>query len=637
MPRHAAGIMILGWLLVVGPAAAAEPVAQRFTALDADGDEKLSREEFRSLPGERAVLERDFTLFDLDANSRLSPEEFDAVPLGRPPHERGALPDPFVEIANQAMAQLDEAYDQWDQNPNQKVDLQSFVQSFLLSFPDPDHVASDIRWLQRDADANGDSGVSRDEALRFLRIQLGVERGDGVSLRWPNGQVVRCATFVTLNGDENGQIDRGEFQARWPDQKRLEEDWKRLDRNGNGRISFEEFAKPDGPGVDDPIEQFRRLDADLDAFVDEKELLAGSAPADLALARHAFPGFDLDRDQKLSLWEFRQLPQANFVLSWHTEFKDADRNERLQFAEFTLDESRRPLLRYIVFSRFDTDGNGALEAGEFAFAVLASDRLVRINADGTDARLLFTSDKYKFVGSPKISPDGKWLTCDAVPKGELKNRSLMLRMTIEGKEVEVLGEGMMPTWSSDGKKIAFSRVGVQTLDLATKEIRTLTPAGWGAQWSPDGARIAFTHGAAIKTLDVETEDVQEILSQQDSPYQSIYWNFCWSGDSRRIGFLGERANGQREIASVGLHDSPDLKVHYTGKRFFSNNLAWSPDGTRLVLPIHGEKTQRMLLHEFNPLTKDKPQLLKGPDESWASYNACWSPDGKFLIVHGRAE
>lgn len=624
-------------LILASNAFAAEPLAKRFAAADANGDKKVSLEELLKLPGEKPVLTRDFRLFDLDENGTLSPEEFDAIPLGRPAAERGAIPDPFLEILNRAVAQLDEAYGQWDRNPKMNVNVADFVQSFLMSFPIPNRVVSFPEELQKDADENSNNRVTRDEARRFLEIQLGLRRSDGRLLRLLNGQVVINTAFVALDTNRDQTIDHAEFIAGWPRKEKLDDQWKKLDKNGDNKLSFDEFLMSPESAVADPVEQFRKCDANLDAFVDEKELLAGSPAADQPLAKHAFPGFDLNGDKKLNLWEFRQLPQSNPVLSWNMELADLNRDGALQYLEFSSYGGRFPLLRLIYFYRFDVDGNGTLDPKEFPFKTWPPQSLYRLNADGSGWKVVFSSEKYPTVGSPKISRDGKWLVCDAEQRDQKESGRKMLLMTIDGQDVREIGPGMMPTWSPNGKQIVFSNGGVQLLDLETNRVRTLESNGWSGQWAPGGNLVAFTQGSAIKTIDVETERVTDILPQADTPYQQIYWNIGWSADGKRICFKGVRKAGQAEIASVSVENPPDLKVHYDGPRVISNNFTWSPDGKRIVFGMHAADAPRMLMHEFNPNEKAEPILLKGPDLSLQSHDSCWSPDGKFLILNGRPD
>ncbi len=629
-------VFFVAGLLLFDSASAAEPLSKRFAAADADGDKRISLDELLKLSGEKDVLKRDFQLFDQDANKFLSATEFDAVPLGRPAAERGALPDPFAEIVDRAMEQLDETYNNWDQNPRRQINVQDFIQSFLLSFPNPDRLVSFPEELRKDADADQNQRVTRDEARRFLEIQLGIRRSDGHLLRLPTGQVVANTIFIAIDANRDQSIDRAEFLAKWPRQEGKEEVWTLIDKDKDGQISFVEFSASPLVAVFDAVEQFRKLDANLDSFVDAQELLAGSDAADKPLAERAFPGFDLNGDKKLSLWEYRQLPQANPVMPWNAELSDLDRNGVLDFLEFSTYGGRFPLLRLIYFYRFDLNGNGSLDTKEFAYKTFPTEALFRLNADGTGWKKIFSSEKYVSVGSPKISRDGKWIACDAVLQGQSDRGRVMLVMTIDGENVRELGVGMMPTWSADGKKIAYSSGGVQIMDVESRETRQLVP-GWSAQWSPDGKRVAFTQGPALKTIDVNTEEVQELLTQQDSPYRQIYWNLGWAPDGERIVFKGINRNGQSEVASVSTSNPPDLKIHYDGKQTFSNNFAWSPDGARVVFGMQSADNGRMQLHEFNPNAKDEPKRLAGADLELLSDDSCWSPDGKFLIMNGRPQ
>lgn len=129
---------VLVWSMIGEVACFAEgPSTAPFLALDADGDKKLSLDEFLKAPGEPDVLKRDYRLFDSNNDKRLTVEEFDAILFDQTSDQRGPVPDPFEEMLQRALEQLDENFDEWDQNPEKTVEVRGFVQSFVLSFPDP--------------------------------------------------------------------------------------------------------------------------------------------------------------------------------------------------------------------------------------------------------------------------------------------------------------------------------------------------------------------------------------------------------------------------------------------------------------------------------------------------------------------
>src|SRR6185503_9899251 len=102
------------------------------------------------------------------------------------------------------------------------------------------------------------------------------------------------------------------------------------------------------------------------------------------------------------------------------------------------------------------------------------------------------------------------------------------------------GLGMMPTWSKDGSRLSYSNSGIQVINADGTNSRSLTEgSGWGAQWSPDGKKIAYYAGLQIVTLDVATEKSTPVYKATD--YRQIYWNMTWSPDSQRICFKGVKA------------------------------------------------------------------------------------------------
>ena len=619
---------------------ASQPATKHFDEVDKNADQQLSLAEFLEIGGNPAVLKRDFQLFDLDGDRALSANEFTAVPRGQPAKQRGSLPDPLLELVDRVVSQLDESLDDWNRDLNREVPVQSFVESFLLLFPEPNFLPLRTADYVHEADPDQNQHVSRDEARRFIEIQMGVRRSDGKLLRFPNGQVVRFAMFLQFDRDGNDVIDRAEFFANWSDKTTVKQQWDLLDRDRDGVVPFEEFCTNSaGCGNDDPVEEFRKYDTNLDAFVDAEELRASSPAHAVELARHVFPGFDLDRDGKLNLSEFRQLPQSNFVQPWNISPVDRSRDEVIQFIEFTGRDAAFPLLRFVYFQRFDQNANGAIEPSELDFKIHQPDAFYRVNSNGTGWQLVYQSSQYCVLGSPRISPDGKWIVCDTFEKGgegswrEMK----LLMMTIDGKMTRKLGLGVLPNWSPDGRKLAFTFDGVQIIDLSLNRRRMLVPTGWSGQWSPDGKKIAYTEGAALRTIDPDTKEIATVLDGAANPYHSIFRNFGWSPDSNYLCFQGIRKDGRPEIATVSMVGDPDLNVLHDGTGDPQTNFAWSPNGQRVLFSWPTQDRSRMVLHEINPHKPSEPRPVRGLETTMSSRNSSWSPDGKFLIVHVRAE
>ena len=123
------------------------------------------------------------------------------------------------------------------------------------------------------------------------------------------------------------------------------------------------------------------------------------------------------------------------------------------------------------------------------FRVAKPEMLMLLSHDGKHLRPLCDVPSHPTIGSPALSPAGDMIACDGTRPGMSYEGTELLLMKADGTDVECLGNGAMPSWSADGKRIACScnaPRGVWVLDLATKKRELIDKDGWGIQWSPDG-------------------------------------------------------------------------------------------------------------------------------------------------------
>ena len=121
-----------------------------------------------------------------------------------------------------------------------------------------------------------------------------------------------------------------------------------------------------------------------------------------------------------------------------------------------------------------------------------------MNADGTEVRQLTDNDDGDF--EPSWSPDGKRIAFSSWRVGD----SEIFVMNADGTKVRQLtdNDGSAPSWSPNGKHIAFSseRDGdfeIFVMNADGTEVRQLTDndeINRFPSWSPNGEHIAFTSG-----------------------------------------------------------------------------------------------------------------------------------------------
>jgi Tol biopolymer transport system component len=173
------------------------------------------------------------------------------------------------------------------------------------------------------------------------------------------------------------------------------------------------------------------------------------------------------------------------------------------------------------------------------------------------------------------------------------------------QEQRIFGCGQPQTlsWSPDGSRLAYaciaSRNGEQSARIYTirpdgtgrRLLRTHTAGAYWPSWSPDGKEIAFSSGewpsqSAIYTIDLDGAH-QHFVTTGAAP--------DWSPDGTAIAYRGascaEPPDGGGEFASVRLVTASGRDITPVGYRracrrfgpFFSPIPAWSPDGRRLAI------------------------------------------------------
>jgi len=282
------------------------------------------------------------------------------------------------------------------------------------------------------------------------------------------------------------------------------------------------------------------------------------------------------------------------------------------------------------------------------FCVVALSVVLSGAAVADNAVYLLEAEKVREVGkipgyaticSPELSPDQKWIAVDGWKAGQSNTDAHLLLLNVETGETKDLGIGCMPSWSADGEHLAYSRYdqGVWIRSVSGTEEHQIDRRGWGAQWSPDGASIAYSVGGQLVILDGASETTRDIFpsgaaaaGRGKSPYSYLYWNCTWSPDSRKVCFKGLRGDGVKEFAIVTVTgDDLELKVCCDAKDY-NEDIAWHPDGKSIVIPRAAQPDAAARLDRVSLDTPARIEPVPGLPLDRHNSGMCWSRDGKKL-------
>ena len=214
-----------------------------------------------------------------------------------------------------------------------------------------------------------------------------------------------------------------------------------------------------------------------------------------------------------------------------------------------------------------------------------SSAIMRADTDATGAVLRVTSivndDAKNFHARP--SPDGSRIAFDSDREGE---RAVYVA-DADGRNVKrVSGSGFaaVPSWSPDGRTLAFVRAeprrpkvwNIWLRDMDSGETRRLTSHSvgtpWGAAWFPDGRRIAYSHEERLVIRSLDSREEQVFSTPRKG---HLVRTPAVSPDGRNVMFQVHRDGAW--LLDVGEGAMRKILADPTAEEF-----TWSPDGRRVA-------------------------------------------------------
>lgn len=211
---------------------------------------------------------------------------------------------------------------------------------------------------------------------------------------------------------------------------------------------------------------------------------------------------------------------------------------------------------------------------------------------------------------------------------------------------EVVLGGMFaefPTWSPDGKRIAFHgeknrKSGIYVLDVRTRRMKRIT-AGLdsGPAWSPIGKLIAFVRLGERLPSGERPTDIFVVTPEGGEPVNltrttSSEDSLSWSPDGRRLAFQSNR-EGNNDIYVINADGAGNVRLTNHPADDFSP--AWSPDDSTIAFTSLRDNDPDGDLYLMDPDGSEVRRITPAPGTAgtpaWSPGTPAWSPDGSMIV------
>jgi Tol biopolymer transport system component/imidazolonepropionase-like amidohydrolase len=247
-------------------------------------------------------------------------------------------------------------------------------------------------------------------------------------------------------------------------------------------------------------------------------------------------------------------------------------------------------------------------------------------SDGGDIEVTLTEGTNMAAA---LSPDGRALALDLLGR--------IWVLPAEGGDARALtdelGDARQPSWSPDGKRIAFQaywdgNYHVWSVAADGTDLRQHTFGVYDDReptWRPDGSAIAFASDRGgsydLWEVDLATGAVRRLTAAPGNEYQPAY-----APDGRRMAYASDDEGG----AGIWLREADGSVRRWkeaTGRPF---GPSFSPDGKRIAWVLIGDGEAQLRLNGVDPADDPADPVRSRAGEDVFPFRPAWRADGTLL-------